>query len=184
MKLLKIFAIVMLLMLIPETIDAGGTTSSSGSSGSSSTSSSASSSAARASTTSRAAMNASRINTMSRMNSTSRMSSSRNMQRAKSNAVTLAPPMRSKFSGPMKYQAAHNQFVNNQIFYGAMYGHSSNVQRQQALIRQQLGNRKAYTIIVKRNGKERLYVVSKEIYDRVESGDTVHIKNGVVTLNE
>lgn len=181
MKLLKIFAIVMLLMLIPETIDAGGTTSSSGSS---STSSSASSSAARASTTSRAAMNASRINTMSRMNSTSRMSSSRNMQRAKSNAVTLAPPMRSKFSGPMKYQAAHNQFVNNQIFYGAMYGHSSNVQRQQALIRQQLGNRKAYTIIVKRNGKERLYVVSKEIYDRVESGDTVHIKNGVVTLNE
>lgn len=181
MKLLKIFAILMLLMLIPETIDAGGTTSSSGSS---STSSSASSSAARASTTSRAAMNASRINTMSRMNSTSRMSSSRNMQRAKSNAVTLAPPMRSKFSGPLKYQAAHNQFVNNQIFYGAMYGHSSNVQRQQALIRQQLGNRKAYTIIVKRNGKERLYVVSKEIYDRVESGDTVHIKNGVVTLNE
>ncbi|WP_419895120.1 hypothetical protein [Macrococcus psychrotolerans] len=181
MKLLKIFAIVMLLMLIPETIDAGGTTSSSGSS---STSSSASSSAARASTTSRAAMNASRINTMSRMNSTSRMSSSRNMQRAKSNAVTLAPPMRSKFSGPMKYQAAHNQFVNNQIFYGAMYGHSSNVQRQQALIRQQLGNRKAYTISVKRNGRERLYVVSKEIYDRVESGDTVHIKNGVVTLKE
>lgn len=181
MKLLKIFAIVMLLMLIPETIDAGGTTSSSGSS---SSGSSASSSAARASTTSRAAMNASRINTMSRMNSTSRMSSSRNMQRAKSNAVTLAPPMRSKFSGPLKYQAAHNQFVNNQIFYGAMYGHSSNVQRQQALIRQQLGNRKAYTIIVKRNGKERLYVVSKEIYDRVESGDTVHIKNGVVTLNE
>ncbi|MGZ9850214.1 hypothetical protein [Macrococcus psychrotolerans] len=181
MKLLKIFAIVMLLMLIPETIDAGGTTSSSGSS---STSSSASSSAARASTTSRAAMNASRINTMSRMNSTSRMSSSRNMQRAKSNAVTLAPPMRSKFSGPMKYQAAHNQFVNNQIFYGAMYGHSSNVQRQQALIRQQLGNRKSYTISVKRNGRERLYVVSKEIYDRVESGDTVHIKNGVVTLNE
>lgn len=181
MKLLKILAIVMLLMLIPETIDAGGTTSSSGSS---SSGSSASSSAARASTTSRAAMNASRINTMSRMNSTSRMSSSRNMQRAKSNAVTLAPPMRSKFSGPLKYQAAHNQFVNNQIFYGAMYGHSSNVQRQQALIRQQLGNRKAYTIIVKRNGKERLYVVSKEIYDRVESGDTVHIKNGVVTLNE
>lgn len=181
MKLLKIFAIVMLLMLIPETIDAGGTTSSSGSS---STSSSASSSAARASTTSRAAMNASRINTMSRMNSTSRMSSSRNMQRAKSNAVTLAPPMRCKFSGPMKYQAAHNQFVNNQIFYGAMYGHSSNVQRQQALIRQQLGNRKSYTISVKRNGRERLYVVSKEIYDRVESGDTVHIKNGVVTLNE
>lgn len=181
MKLLKIFAIVMLLMLIPETIDAGGTTSSSGSS---SSGSSASSSAARASTTSRAVMNASRINTMSRMNSTSRMSSSRNMQRAKSNAVTLAPPMRSKFSGPLKYQAAHNQFVNNQIFYGAMYGHSSNVQRQQALIRQQLGNRKAYTIIVKRNGKERLYVVSKEIYDRVESGDTVHIKNGVVTLNE
>lgn len=181
MKLLKIFAIVMLLMLIPETIDAGGTTSSSGSS---STSSSASSSAARASTTSRAAMNASRINTMSRMNSTSRMSSSRNMQRAKSNAVTLAPPMRSKFSGPLKYQAAHNQFVNNQIFYGAMYGHSSSVNRQQALIRRQLGNRKAYTIIVKRNGKERLYVVSKEIYDRVESGDTVHIKNGVVTLNE
>lgn len=181
MKLLKILAIVMLLMLIPETIDAGGTTSSSGSS---SSGSSASSSAARASTTSRAAMNASRINTMSRMNSTSRMSSSRNMQRAKSNAVTLAPPMRSKFSGPLKYQAAHNQFVNNQIFYGAMYGHSSNVQRQQALIRQQLGNRKAYTISVKRNGKERLYVVSKEIYDRVESGDTVHIKNGVVTLNE
>ncbi len=181
MKLLKIFAIVMLLMLIPETIDAGGTTSSSGSS---STSSSASSSAARASTTSRAAMNASRINTMSRMNSTSRMSSSRNMQRAKSNAVTLAPPMRSKFSGPLKYQAAHNQFVNNQIFYGAMYGHSSSVNRQQALIRRQLGNRKAYTISVKRNGKERLYVVSKEIYDRVESGDTVHIKNGVVTLNE
>ncbi|WP_420496194.1 hypothetical protein QA540_09275 [Macrococcus psychrotolerans] len=181
MKLLKIFAIVMLLMLIPETIDAGGTTSSSGSS---STSSSASSSAARASTTSRAAMNASRINTMSRMNSTSRMSSSRNMQRAKSNAVTLAPPMRSKFSGPMKYQAAHNQFLNNQIFYGAMYGHSSNVQRQQALIRQQLGNRKAYTISVKRNGRERLYVVSKEIYDRVESGDTVHIKNGVVTSKE
>ncbi|MDJ1112442.1 hypothetical protein [Macrococcus sp. S115] len=181
MKLLKIFAIVMLLMLIPETIDAGGTTSSSGSS---STSSSASSSAARASTTSRAAMNASRINTMSRMNSTSRMSSSRNMQRAKSNAVTFAPPMRSKFSGPMKYQAAHNQFVNNQIFYGAMYGHSSNVQRQQALIRQQLGNRKAYTISVKRNGRERLYVVSKEIYDRIESGDTVHIKNGVVTLKE
>lgn len=184
MKLLKIFAIVMLLMLIPETIDAGGTTSSSGSSGSSSTSSSASSSAARASTTSRAAMNASRINTMSRMNNTSRMSSSRNMQRAKSNAVTLAPPMRSKFSGPLKYQAAHNQFVNNQIFYGAMYGHSSSVNRQQALIRRQLGNRKAYTISVKRNGKERLYVVSKEIYDRVESGDTVHIKNGVVTLNE
>lgn len=181
MKLLKIFAIVMLLMLIPETIDAGGTTSSSGSS---STSSSASSSAARASTTSRAAMNASRINTMSRMNSTSRMSSSRNIQRAKSNAVTLAPPMRSKFSGPLKYQAAHNQFVNNQIFYGAMYGHSSSVNRQQALIRRQLGNRKAYTISVKRNGKERLYVVSKEIYDRVESGDTVHIKNGVVTLNE
>lgn len=181
MKLLKIFAIVMLLMLIPETIDAGGTTSSSGSS---SSGSSASSSAARASTTSRAAMNASRINTMSRMNSTSRMSSSRNMQRAKSNAVTLAPPMRSKFSGPLKYQAAHNQFVNNQIFYGAMYGHSSSVNRQQALIRRQLGNRKAYTIIVKRNGKERLYVVSKEIYDRVESGDTVHIKNGVVTLNE
>ncbi|GEM_PF-1409433 len=181
MKLLKIFAIVMLLMLIPETIDAGGTTSSSGSS---SSGSSASSSAARASTTSRAAMNASRINTMSRMNSTSRMSSSRNMQRAKSNAVTLAPPMRSKFSGPLKYQAAHNQFVNNQIFYGAMYGHSSSVNRQQALIRRQLGNRKAYTISVKRNGKERLYVVSKEIYDRVESGDTVHIKNGVVTLNE
>lgn len=181
MKLLKIFAIVMLLMLIPETMDAGGTTSSSGSS---STSSSASSSAARASTTSRAAMNASRINTMSRMNSTSRMSSSRNIQRAKSNAVTLAPPMHSKFSGPLKYQAAHNQFVNNQIFYGAMYGHSSSVNRQQALIRRQLGNRKAYTIIVKRNGKERLYVVSKEIYDRVESGDTVHIKNGVVTLNE
>lgn len=181
MKLLKIFAIVMLLMLIPETIDAGGTTSSSGSS---SSGSSASSSVARASTTSRAAMNASRINTMSRMNSTSRMSSSRNMQRAKSNAVTLAPPMRSKFSGPLKYQAAHNQFVNNQIFYGAMYGHSSSVNRQQALIRRQLGNRKAYTIIVKRNGKERLYVVSKEIYDRVESGDTVHIKNGVVTLNE
>ena len=181
MKLLKIFAIVMLLMLIPETIDAGGTTSSSGSS---SSGSSASSSAARASTTSRAAMNASRINTMSRMNNTSRMSSSRNMQRAKSNAVTLAPPMRSKFSGPLKYQAAHNQFVNNQIFYGAMYGHSSSVNRQQALIRRQLGNRKAYTIIVKRNGKERLYVVSKEIYDRVESGDTVHIKNGVVTLNE
>ena len=181
MKLLKILAIVMLLMLIPETIDAGGTTSSSGSS---SSGSSASSSAARASTTSRAAMNASRINTMSRMNSTSRMSSSRNMQRAKSNAVTLAPPMRSKFSGPLKYQAAHNQFVNNQIFYGAMYGHSSSVNRQQALIRRQLGNRKAYTIIVKRNGKERLYVVSKEIYDRVESGDTVHIKNGVVTLNE
>jgi len=181
MKLLKIFAIVMLLMLIPETIDAGGTTSSSGSS---SSGSSASSSAARASTTSRAAMNASRINTMSRMNNTSRMSSSRNMQRAKSNAVTLAPPMRSKFSGPLKYQAAHNQFVNNQIFYGAMYGHSSSVNRQQALIRRQLGNRKAYTISVKRNGKERLYVVSKEIYDRVESGDTVHIKNGVVTLNE
>ncbi|MGL6145309.1 MAG: hypothetical protein ACRC0D_02390 [Macrococcoides caseolyticum] len=181
MKLLKIFAIVMLLMLIPETIDAGGTTSSSGSS---SSGSSASSSAARASTTSRAAMNASRINTMSRMNSTSRMSSSRNMQRAKSNAVTLAPPIRSKFSGPLKYQAAHNQFVNNQIFYGAMYGHSSSVNRQQALIRRQLGNRKAYTISVKRNGKERLYVVSKEIYDRVESGDTVHIKNGVVTLNE
>lgn len=181
MKLLKILAIVMLLMLIPETIDAGGTTSSSGSS---SSGSSASSSAARASTTSRAAMNASRINTMSRMNSTSRMSSSRNMQRAKSNAVTLAPPMRSKFSGPLKYQAAHNQFVNNQIFYGAMYGHSSSVNRQQALIRRQLGNRKAYTISVKRNGKERLYVVSKEIYDRVESGDTVHIKNGVVTLNE
>lgn len=181
MKLLKIFAIVMLLMLIPETIDAGGTTSSSGSS---SSGSSASSSAARASTTSRAAMNASRINTMSRMNSTSRMSSSRNMQRAKANAVTLAPPMRSKFSGPLKYQAAHNQFVNNQIFYGAMYGHSSSVNRQQALIRRQLGNRKAYTISVKRNGKERLYVVSKEIYDRVESGDTVHIKNGVVTLNE
>ncbi len=181
MKLLKIFAIVMLLMLIPETIDAGGTTSSSGSS---SSGSSASSSAARASTTSRAAMNASRINTMSRMNSTSRMSSSRNMQRAKSNAVTLAPPMRSKFSGPLKYQAAHNQFVNNQIFYGAMYGHSSSVNRQQALIRRQLSNRKAYTISVKRNGKERLYVVSKEIYDRVESGDTVHIKNGVVTLNE
>ncbi|MEK4757921.1 hypothetical protein MKY53_10130 [Macrococcus sp. FSL R5-0951] len=181
MKLLKIFAIVMLLMLIPETIDAGGTTSSSGSS---SSGSSASSSVARASTTSRAAMNASRINTMSRMNNTSRMSSSRNMQRAKSNAVTLAPPMRSKFSGPLKYQAAHNQFVNNQIFYGAMYGHSSSVNRQQALIRRQLGNRKAYTISVKRNGKERLYVVSKEIYDRVESGDTVHIKNGVVTLNE
>ncbi|PKD97689.1 hypothetical protein [Macrococcoides caseolyticum] len=181
MKLLKIFAIVMLLMLIPETIDAGGTTSSSGSS---SSGSSASSSVARASTTSRAAMNASRINTMSRMNNTSRMSSSRNMQRAKSNAVTLAPPMRSKFSGPLKYQAAHNQFVNNQIFYGAMYGHSSNVQRQQALIRQQLGNRKAYTISVKRNGRERLYVVSKEIYDRVESGDSVHIKNGVVTLKE
>ncbi|MBQ5153684.1 hypothetical protein D6861_009825 [Macrococcoides caseolyticum] len=181
MKLLKILAIVMLLMLIPETIDAGGTTSSSGSS---SSGSSASSSAARASTTSRAAMNASRINTMSRMNSTSRMSSSRNMQRAKSNAVTLAPPMRSKFSGPLKYQAAHNQFVNNQIFYGAMYGHSSSVNRQQALIRRQLGNRKAYTISVKRNGKERLYVVSKEIYDRVESGDTVHIKNGVVTLKE
>ncbi|WP_340392671.1 hypothetical protein [Macrococcoides caseolyticum] len=181
MKLLKIFAIVMLLMLIPETIDAGGTTSSSGSS---SSGSSASSSAARASTTSRAAMNASRINTMSRMNSTSRMSSSRNIQRAKSNAVTLAPPMRSKFSGPLKYQAAHNQFVNNQIFYGAMYGHSSSVNRQQALIRRQLGNRKAYTISVKRNGEERLYVVSKEIYDRVESGDTVHIKNGVVTLNE
>ena len=181
MKLLKIFAIVMLLMLIPETIDAGGTTSSSGSS---SSGSSARSSVARASTTSRAAMNASRINTMSRMNNTSRMSSSRNMQRAKSNAVTLAPPMRSKFSGPLKYQAAHNQFVNNQIFYGAMYGHSSSVNRQQALIRRQLGNRKAYTISVKRNGKERLYVVSKEIYDRVESGDTVHIKNGVVTLNE
>lgn len=181
MKLLKIFAIVMLLMLIPETIDAGGTTSSSGSS---SSGSSASSSVARASTTSRAAMNASRINTMSRMNNTSRMSSSRNMQRAKSNAVTLAPPMRSKFSGPLKYQTAHNQFVNNQIFYGAMYGHSSSVNRQQALIRRQLGNRKAYTISVKRNGKERLYVVSKEIYDRVESGDTVHIKNGVVTLNE
>lgn len=181
MKLLKIFAIVMLLMLIPETIDAGGTTSPSGSS---SSGSSASSSVARASTTSRAAMNASRINTMSRMNNTSRMSSSRNMQRAKSNAVTLAPPMRSKFSGPLKYQAAHNQFVNNQIFYGAMYGHSSSVNRQQALIRRQLGNRKAYTISVKRNGKERLYVVSKEIYDRVESGDTVHIKNGVVTLNE
>ncbi|ARQ05336.1 hypothetical protein CW676_09740 [Macrococcoides caseolyticum] len=181
MKLLKIFAIVMLLMLIPETIDAGGTTSSSGSS---SSGSSASSSVARASTTSRAAMNASRINTMSRMNNTSRMSSSQNLQRAKSNAVTLAPPMRSKFSGPLKYQAAHNQFVNNQIFYGAMYGHSSNVQRQQALIRQQLGNRKAYTISVKRNGRERLYVVSKEIYDRVESGDSVHIKNGVVTLKE
>ena len=94
------------------------------------------------------------------------------MQRAKSNAVTLAPPIRSKFSGPLKYQAAHNQFVNNQIFYGAMYGHSSSVNRQQALIRRQLGNRKA------------LYVVSKEIYDRIESGDTVHIKNGVVTLNE
>lgn len=181
MKLLKIFAIVMLLMLIPETIDAGGTTSSSGSS---SSGSNASSSAARASTTSRAAMNASRINTMSRMNNTSRMSSSRNMHRAKSNAVTLAPPMRSKFSGPLKYQAAHNQFVNNQIFYGAMYGHSSSVNGQQALIRRQLGNRKAYTISVKRNEKERLYVVSKEIYDRVESGDTVHIKNGVVTLNE
>lgn len=181
MKLLKIFAIVMLLMLISETIDAGGTTSSSGSSGSGS---SASSSAARASTTSKAAMNASRINTMSRMNSTSRMNSSRNMQRAKSNSVTLAPPVRSKFSGPLKYQAAHNQFVNNQIFYGAMYGHSSSINRQQALIRRQLDNRKAYTISVKRNGKERLYVVSKEIYDRVESGDTVHIKNGVVTLNE
>lgn len=182
MKLLKVLIVFSVLIMIPETMDAGGTTSSSSSS--STSSSSSASSAARASSTSRTAINASRINTMSRMNSTSRMSSSRNMQRAKSNAVTLAPPIRSKFSGPLKYQAAHNQFVNNQIFYGAMYGHSSSVNRQQALIRQQLGHRKAYTISVKRNGRERLYVVSKEIYDRIESGDTVHIKNGMVTVKE
>ncbi|PKE16521.1 hypothetical protein [Macrococcoides caseolyticum] len=181
MKTLKICGILLLLLMIPETTDAGGTQSSSSSGSSSSTSSSSS---ARSSTTSSAAVNASRINTMSRMNNTSRMNSSQNLQRAKANAVTLTPPVRNKMTQPLKYQAAHNQFVNNQIFYGAMYGHSSNVQRQQALIRQQLGNRKAYTISVKRNGRERLYVVSKEIYDRVESGDTVHIKNGVVTLKE
>ena len=181
MKTLKICGILLLLLLIiPETTDAGGTHSSS----SSRSSSSSSSSSVRSSTTSNAAVNASRINTMSRMNNTSRMNSSQNLQRAKANAVTLTPPVRNKMTQPLKYQAAHNQFVNNQIFYGAMYGHSSNVQRQQALIRQQLGNRKAYTINVKRNGRERLYVVSKEIYDRVESGDTVHIKNGVVTLKE
>lgn len=180
MKTLKICGILLLLLMIPETTDAGGTQSSS----SSSSSSTSSSSSARSSTTSSAAVNASRINTMSRMNNTSRMNSSQNLQRAKANAVTLTPPVRNKMTHPLKYQAAHNQFVNNQIFYGAMYGHSSNVQRQQALIRQQLGNRKAYTISVKRNGRERLYVVSKEIYDRVESGDTVHIKNGVVTLKE
>ncbi|MCG7420965.1 hypothetical protein MHJ97_11070 [Macrococcus epidermidis] len=180
MKTLKICGILLLLLMIPETTDAGGTQSSS----SSSSSSTSSSSSARSSTTSSAAVNASRINSMSRMNNTSRMNSSQNIQRAKANAVTLTPPVRNKMTQPLKYQAAHNQFVNNQIFYGAMYGHSSNVQRQQALIRQQLGNRKAYTISVKRNGRERLYVVSKEIYDRIESGDTVHIKNGVVTVKE
>ena len=121
---------------------------------------------------------------MSRMNSTSRLGTSQNLQRAKANAVTLAPPVRNKFTSPLKYQAAHNQYVNNQIFYGTMYGHSTNVNKQQALIRRQLGNRKAYTISVKRNGQERLYVVSKEIYDRIESVDTVHIKNGVVTVKE
>ncbi|MCH4984564.1 hypothetical protein AB4G91_12740 [Macrococcoides goetzii] len=180
MKTLKICGILLLLLMIPETTDAGGTQSSS----SSSSSSTSSSSSARASTTSRAAVNASRINTMSRMNNTSRMNSSQNLQRAKTNSVTLTPPVRNKMTQPLKYQAAHNQFVNNQIFYGSMYGHSTNVNKQQALIRRQLGNRKAYTISVKRNGQERLYVVSKEIYDRIESGDTVHIKNGVVTLKE
>lgn len=180
MKTIKICVILLLLLMIPETTDAGGTQSSS----SSSSSSTSSSSSARSSTTSSAAVNASRINTMSRMNNTSRMNSSQNLQRAKANAVTLTPPVRNKMTQPLKYQAAHNQFVNNQIFYGAMYGHSSNVQRQQALIRQQLGHRKAYTISVKRNGRERLYVVSKEIYDRIESGDTVHIKNGVVTVKK
>lgn len=176
MKTLKICGILLLLLMIPETTDAGGTHSSS--------SSSSSSSSVRSSTTSNAAVNASRINTMSRMNSTSRLGTSQNLQRAKANAVTLAPPLRNKMTQPLKYQAAHNQYVNNQIFYRSMYGHSSNIQRQQVLIRQQFGKRKAFTISVKRNGRERLYVVSKEIYDRIESGDTVHIKNGMVTLKE
>lgn len=182
MKLLKVLIVFSVLIMIPETMDAGGTTSSSSSS--STSSSSSASSAARASSTSRAAINATRINTMSRMNSTSRLGTSQNLQRAKANAITLAPPVRNKFTSPLKYQTAHNQYVNNQIFYGTMYGHSTNVNKQQALIRRQFGNRKAYTISVKRNGQERLYVVSKEIYDRIESGDTVHIKNGVVTVKE
>lgn len=180
MKIFKasIFLIIFALIFAPQT-EAGGAKGGSSSS-SHSSSSSSSSSSARAS----ASMNASRINAVSRMNTTSRMSgvSARNQSINASKAATLARPIRSKFKDPVRYRAAHNQYVNNHIFYGAYYGSAHSVSHQLDIIKQELQREAAYTIEIKHNGINRLYVVSKEVYDAVQKGDTVHIKNGVVSL--
>lgn len=180
MKVYKlIICIIAILFIHTHSTEAGGTKGGS-------TTSSSSSSTSSSARSSNAALNASRINAVSRMNTTSRMSSmtSRNQSINATRAATLARPLKSKFKDPVQYRAAHHQYVNNHIFYGTYYGSAHSTNHQRDIIKQLLQNDIAYTIEVEHNGKKRLYVVSKEVYEAIHRGDTVHIKNGVVTIKK
>ncbi|MCU7556886.1 hypothetical protein ROU88_05865 [Macrococcus capreoli] len=180
MKSIKsIICMLLLMLIVTQPAEAGGSRG-----GSHASHSSHSSSHSSSSRSTHASVNASRINAVSRMNTTSRLNSTsiRSQSMNASKAATLARPMRINFKDPVKYRTAHNQYVNNQIFYGVYYGNAHSVYHQKNIIKQQLLREQAYTIEVQHNGVRRLYVVSKEVYDAVNKGDTVHIKNGVVSV--
>lgn len=73
-------------------------------------------------------------------------------------------------------------WYNNWMIYMMMFNTFNTTSQHQIIASEKPKNEPAYTITVKYNNKELVYVVSEEIYNQVQAGSVVHIENGNVTL--
>ncbi|PNZ67774.1 hypothetical protein E2556_05355 [Staphylococcus croceilyticus] len=182
--------------------------SSSSSSSSASSSSSSSSSAARSSTSSSSSMSRSSAANASRsarqssqraaeqaartssINSNAMRSSAKQKQGAnqysRQTRSLLNPKRRYSSSSPMAAQYLSTGFYNNWLFYYLIATHFHDQENkdksyQLNMLKQQMKkNESLYTVTIKTKHGDRVIVLPKKQYDKIQTGDKVKIKNGIV----
>lgn len=150
--------------------------------GSSSSSISRSSSVARSSTMNAARSSMSRMNTSSRMNNASRLGN-----RTQTLGRSLVKPGYKR--NDRNYYHNNMVYQNNWLMYYLLFhSNNSNIRHRNHYIRDlkdrlnNLSNRPIYTITVEKDGEDRLYVVTPEVYKKISKGDKVKIINNIVEV--
>ena len=98
----------------------------------------------------------------------------------------LSPRRKYSSSSSSSAQFLSTGFYNNWLFYYAILNQGQNNKRssvnyQLNMLKQQMKhNEELYTVTVKTKQGKRVIVLPKKEYDKIQKGDKVKIKNGVV----
>lgn len=88
-------------------------------------------------------------------------------------------PKRSYVSRPYGYRNSM-LFSNNWLMYFLLFNALTPHEQRSAIAANV--DEDVYTITVNHNGKDRVYVVTEDVYNKVNEGTPVHIENGQVTI--